>query len=115
MQTAIHPEIFETKVTCACGNTFTFAGTKPELEVEVCSECHPFYTGQMKFLDAAGRVDKFKNKLKAANKNHLSKSERRALKKQKRIDEESSRPETLKDLKTSDIGKKIKKAKKKTS
>jgi large subunit ribosomal protein L31 len=56
-----HPTYFpEAKVTCACGNAFAVGSTKEKLEVEICSNCHPFYTGNDKILDAAGRVEKFK-------------------------------------------------------
>lgn len=98
MKTAIHPTIYETKVKCACGNAFTFQGTKPEIEVEICSSCHPFFTGQMKFVDSAGRVDMFKARLKGAQENVLSKAQRREAKKLKKLEEEASRPETLAEL-----------------
>jgi large subunit ribosomal protein L31 len=62
MKQAIHPNYKLTKVTCACGNEFETGSVKENLRVEVCSECHPFYTGKQKFLDAGGRVDKFKKK-----------------------------------------------------
>lgn len=62
MQTAIQPKYNVTKVTCSCGNTFETGSVKQELKVEICSNCHPFYTGKQKFLDAGGRVDKFKKK-----------------------------------------------------
>lgn len=114
MQTNIHPKWnTETKVTCACGNTFTLGSTKDSIEVEICSACHPFFTGQMKYVDTAGRVDSFIEKQKKAKKNVLSKAERRKLKRQKQIEDEISRPESLKDLQKSDIGKSIKKASKK--
>lgn len=61
MQKELHPEYFPAaKVVCACGNKFTVGSTKPEIHVEICSNCHPFYTGEAKVLDAAGRVEKFK-------------------------------------------------------
>ena len=61
MKEKIHPQYYkESKVKCACGNTFKVGSTKPELNVEVCSNCHPFYTGQEKILDTAGRVERFK-------------------------------------------------------
>jgi large subunit ribosomal protein L31 len=61
MKTEIHPQYnSEAKVTCACGNTFTTGSTKKELSVEICSVCHPFYTGAVRTLDTAGRVEKFK-------------------------------------------------------
>jgi len=58
----IHPKYDEAKVTCACGETFTTGSTRKELKVEICSKCHPFYTGKQRFVDAGGRVDKFKKK-----------------------------------------------------
>lgn len=63
MKTEIHPTYFEkAKVTCACGNSFTIGSTREKIEVEICSACHPFYTGNEKVLDTAGRVEKFKNR-----------------------------------------------------
>jgi len=62
MKNGIHPKTHETKVTCGCGNTFQTLGTSPEIKVEICSACHPFYTGKQNFVDAAGRVDKFMKK-----------------------------------------------------
>lgn len=61
MKTETHPAYFpEAKVTCACGRTFAVGSTKEKLEVEICSVCHPFYSGNEKILDTAGRVEKFK-------------------------------------------------------
>ena len=61
MKKDIHPAYFpQAKVICACGNTFIVGATKPELKVEICSNCHPFYTGEEKLIDTAGRVEKFK-------------------------------------------------------
>jgi len=63
MKAEIHPQYTETKVSCSCGNTFTTRSTLGEdLQVEVCSACHPFYTGQQKIVDTAGRVDQFRKK-----------------------------------------------------
>jgi len=62
MKKEIHPEFVECKVTCACGNTFTTKSNKSEIRVDICSECHPFFTGSEKIVDSAGRVDKFKKK-----------------------------------------------------
>ncbi len=62
MKQGIHPTYHITTVTCACGNTFESGSIKENLRVEICSQCHPFYTGKQKFLDAGGRVDKFKKK-----------------------------------------------------
>ncbi len=62
MKKGIHPEYYEATVQCACGNTFTTGSTKKELRVEVCSECHPFFTGQQKTVERGGRVERFKKK-----------------------------------------------------
>ena len=63
MKPEIHPEYQEIKVTCSCGNTFMTRSTlAEELHVEVCSQCHPFYTGKQKMMDSGGRVDKFRKK-----------------------------------------------------
>lgn len=63
MKKEIHPTYFpQAKVMCACGNSFTLGSTKENIEVEICSACHPFYTGNDKVLDTAGRVEKFKTK-----------------------------------------------------
>jgi len=58
----IHPKYGVAKVTCACGETFESGSTKKEVRVEICSKCHPFFTGKQKFVDTSGRVDKFKKK-----------------------------------------------------
>ncbi len=62
MRKEIHPEYIETAVTCGCGNTFTTRSTKEKINVEICSSCHPFYTGKQKFVDTAGRIERFKKK-----------------------------------------------------
>lgn len=99
MKVAIHPKWYkDAKVTCACGNTFTTGATMPEITVEVCSQCHPFYTGQMKYLDAAGRVEAFRSKLGKVSKKVISKAEKRRIKQEKRIKEEMARPDTLTEL-----------------
>ena len=59
MKQGIHPDYVEAAVICACGNTWVTRSTKAELKVEVCSNCHPFYTGQQKMIDTEGRVDRF--------------------------------------------------------
>lgn len=99
MKANIHPTWFpEAKVTCACGNTFIIGATVPEIRVEVCYQCHPFYTGKMKFLDAEGRVDAFRAKRAKAQKTVLSKTEKRRIKKLKKIENEFEKPDTLEQL-----------------
>lgn len=92
MKKKIHPKWFpKAKVTCACGNSFTVGSTVPEIQVEICSACHPFFTGEMKYVDTMGRVEKFQKKQKAAVA--------RPAKKKKRIEEEKEeRPRTLKEM-----------------
>ena len=66
MQADIHPEYFpEAAITCACGNTMKAGSTLPEISIEICSQCHPFYTGKQKLLDTAGRLEKFQAKVAA--------------------------------------------------
>jgi len=64
MKKGIHPEYVECVVTCGCGETFKTRSTKPQIQVEICSKCHPFYTGKQKYVDTAGRVEKFQRKFK---------------------------------------------------
>lgn len=62
MKEKIHPEYKESNVRCACGNTFVTRSTAGDLQVDICGSCHPFYTGKQKYVDAAGRVEKFQRK-----------------------------------------------------
>jgi len=62
MQKGIHPKYIECSISCACGHSFKSQGTKKEIRVEICSQCHPFFTGKQKFVDSAGRVEKFRRK-----------------------------------------------------
>ena len=62
MKSKIHPKYEKTTVTCACGNTFMTKSTKDEIRLDVCAQCHPFFTGQQKFINRGGRVEKFKQK-----------------------------------------------------
>ena len=68
MKTGIHPEYKKVTVTCGCGNTFETRSTTDDINVEICSACHPFYTGKQKLVDTAGRVDKFRMRMEAAAK-----------------------------------------------
>ena len=62
MKTEIHPKYESAQVTCSCGNTFTTRSTIKEIRLEICSNCHPFYTGTQRLIDTAGRVDKFRKR-----------------------------------------------------
>lgn len=62
MKTGIHPELHNVKVECSCGNSFVTRSTKKEIHSTLCSSCHPFFTGQQKFIDTAGRIEKFQKK-----------------------------------------------------
>jgi large subunit ribosomal protein L31 len=62
MKQGIHPDYVEAIVTCSCGNTFKTRSVKPELHVELCNKCHPFYTGKQKLVDTGGRVERFQRK-----------------------------------------------------
>lgn len=67
MKEGIHPEYTETAVTCGCGNKFTTRSTRKELKVDICNMCHPFYTGKLKYVDTAGRIEKFQTKFAAGS------------------------------------------------
>jgi large subunit ribosomal protein L31 len=66
MKPDIHPEYVVTAVTCSCGNSFETRSTQPEMRVEICSACHPFYTGKQKLMDSGGRVERFQRRLEKA-------------------------------------------------
>lgn len=66
MKKGIHPKYMDCTVRCSCGNTFQTRSTKPELKIDICNECHPFYTGQQKFIDTGGRLQRFANKFGSA-------------------------------------------------
>ncbi|HZO94501.1 MAG TPA: 50S ribosomal protein L31 [Candidatus Baltobacteraceae bacterium] len=83
MKTQGHPKWYpEAKVTCACGAQFTTGSTLPQISVEICSNCHPLYTGQQKFVDTAGRVDKFNQRVAMADKKKAEATARKARKQQ---------------------------------
>jgi large subunit ribosomal protein L31 len=62
MKTEIHPEYVQSHVRCTCGNEFYTRSTQPEIQIEICSNCHPFYTGRQKLVDTGGRVERFKRR-----------------------------------------------------
>ena len=96
MKKAIHPQYHsDTKVTCACGNTFITGSTKKTLQVDICSACHPFFTGKMKFIDTMGRVEKFqKLQAKAGKKKFVKKSDRKSASDK----QDKDQPSTLKEM-----------------
>jgi len=69
MKKGIHPEYKISKVTCACDNTFVTRSTRGDMKVEICSKCHPFFTGKQKLVDSAGRIEKYLRKYNLHNKN----------------------------------------------
>ena len=88
MKPNIHPTYFaDAKVICACGNAFQVGSTKQELRVEICSNCHPFYTGKQKLVDTAGRVDKFKKRMTAIKEigDRVSKKQKLVAKQARRV------------------------------
>lgn len=98
MKEGIHPKFYtDAKVHCSCGNVFTTGSTMPEIFVEMCSKCHPFYTGEQKFVDIEGRIDKFKKKMAVAEKERQKRIEtiKNKIAKQK---EKETAPRTLKDM-----------------
>ena len=81
MKEKIHPTWYpEARVHCACGSVFTTGSTRKEIGVEICSACHPLFTGQQKFIDTAGRVDKFNQRLAAAEQKKSEAAERKRKK-----------------------------------
>lgn len=96
MKADIHPKWFETAVvSCACGNTFTVGATKEKIAIEICGKCHPFFTGEMRFVDTMGRVERFQTKQNAAkNTVYVSKKKKQMLKKAK----DDATPKSLKEM-----------------
>ncbi len=93
MKAAIHPQFFEAQVICACGNKFTVGSTREVIHVELCNKCHPFYTGEQKFVDSASRIQKFEAKQKVASLF--------VVKKAKKIEERKAQdnaPKTLREM-----------------
>ena len=90
MKQKIHPNWYpEARVHCACGNAFTTGSTMKEIAVEICSACHPLFTGQQKLVDTAGRVDKFNQRAAAAEKKKQEAAARQAAKKAKQATAEA--------------------------
>ena len=98
MKANIHPSWHtDTKVTCACGASFTTGSTLPEIRVEICSNCHPFYTGDQKFVDTLGQVDRFVKKVETSKIKQLERAKILETRKSKVQQKKADRP-SLKDL-----------------
>jgi len=99
MKAKIHPQWYpKAKIRCTCGNQFTAGSTKPKIKVEICSACHPFFTGESKYIDTLGRVEKFEQKRKSiAGKKYLKKSDRKRLKAERQKEIEKKRPKSFKE------------------
>ena len=99
MKKSIHPEYKKAKITCGCGNVIETYNTTGDLSVEICSACHPFFTGKQKLVDTAGRVDKFRAKMEAAEK--LKKTTQKKSKKveTKKTEEVTKLDEEMEEIK----------------
>lgn len=94
MKVNTHPQYFENaQVICACGNRFTTGSTVAEIHVELCSNCHPFYTGEQRFVDSASRIQKFQKKQEVA-KVHIAK----VVKKKEELKKKDEAPKTLREM-----------------
>jgi len=92
MKATIHPQYYpDAQVVCSCGNRFTVGSTKQTIHVELCYNCHPFYTGKQRFVDSASRIERFKMKQDAASKV-------KTVKKQKEEKKEEHQPQTLREM-----------------
>lgn len=97
MQAKIHPQWYpDAQVVCACGNTFTIGSTRETLHVEICHKCHPFFTGEMKFVDTLGRVEKFQQKQKKGASLAAQLADKKKKKQQKA--EEIRHPKSLREM-----------------
>lgn len=100
MKSTGHPTYYsEAVVKCACGNTFTVGSVKPNIDVEICAKCHPFFTGEMRFVDTMGRVERFQQKQATlGGAKVVSKKVKKLLKKQEEEAAEAARPKSLKEM-----------------
>ena len=94
MKTGVHPQYFDNaQVICACGNRIVIGSTKETLRVELCNKCHPFYTGEQKFVDSASRIQKFEQKTEMAKKYQVVKKEKKEAELKK-----AEAPKTLREM-----------------
>ena len=97
MKASIHPTYYpDTKVTCSCGQSFELGSTLQTIQVDICSKCHPFFTGEMRFVDTQGRVERFQAKMKQAE-TRLKEAKAKKLQ-NKQIEKERQNPQTLKEM-----------------
>ncbi len=99
MRTGIHPDYVECKVTCSCGSKFVTRSTEPELHIELCSQCHPFYTGKQKFVDTGGRVQRFADKFGGAAETVMAQDAAKKEARQKAHEETETRLRELRAAK----------------
>lgn len=98
MKQGIHPKWYEeAKVMCACGNTFVVGASKPEIKIDICGKCHPFFTGEMKFVDTLGRVERFQQKQVQAQANKAQLTEKKKKKQEEQKRRENA-PRSLKEM-----------------
>lgn len=101
MKQDIHPDWnHQATVTCACGNTFKTGSTKDKIEVDICAKCHPFFTGEMRFVDRQGRVDKFKKKMAAAKASQKKAADKKGKHTKTEKEEQKSYKQLLREQKT---------------
>lgn len=99
MKSGVHPKYHQATATCACGNSFVVGSTKPSIAVEICAACHPFFTGEMRFVDTLGRVERFQKKQQAMNGQVVvNKKQKKLLKKKQEEAVELARPKSLKEM-----------------
>ncbi len=105
MKSGIHPEYMECTVRCSCGNTFVTRSTVPEIRVELCNECHPFYTGQQKFVDTGGRVQRFADKFGGAAQAALEREAAKKAERQKAAEEAAAKKAAEREAKAAEKAK----------
>ena len=98
MKSSIHPQWFpEATVSCVCGNTFTVGSTKELIKVDICSKCHPFFTGQMRFTSQVGKIERFQKRMEEG-KSYADIRIAKKAKKEKRADTTDNGPKSLKEM-----------------
>ena len=105
MKQGIHPDYVECTVRCTCGNTWTTRSTKSEMRVDLCDKCHPFYTGQQKFVDTGGRVQRFADKFGGAAAAQLKKAEEAKAARAAKAAEEAAAKKAAKEAKAAEKAK----------